>query len=65
MENFLNKMRSKIVLLHIFIAICLYNFIAFGFIQIDTWGVTPIDSFIIIIGAFGLGFQCKYIWSTK
>ena len=58
-------MRSKIVLLNIFIALVLYNFIAFGFNQIDSWGVNMVDGLFIFIGSFGLGFQCRYIWSVK
>ena len=58
-------MRSKIVLLNIFIALVLYNFIAFGFNQIDSWGVNIVDGLFIFIGSFGLGFQCRHIWSTK
>jgi hypothetical protein len=54
-------MKANQVLSHIFLAICSYNLVAFGFIQIDTWGVAPLWCMCVVIGTFMLGFQVRSV----
>ena len=58
-------MKAMQVLSHIFLAICQYNLIAFGFIQIDIWGTAPLYCAFVIVGCFGLGFQVRSVLSFK
>jgi len=61
----INLMKSKTVLLHIFICICFYNLLALGFMQIDIWGTQALWCAFVIIGAFGLGFEVRHILGYK
>jgi fatty acid desaturase len=54
-------MKANQVLSHIFLAICSYNLVAFGFIQIDIWGTTPLWCMCVVIGTFMLGFQVRSV----
>lgn len=58
-------MKAMQVLSHIFLAICQYNLIAFGFIQMEEWGVAPLFCAFVIVGCFGLGFQVRSVLSFK
>ena len=58
-------MKANQVLSHIFLAICSYNLVAFGFIQIDIWGTVPVYCVCVIIGTFMLGFQVRSVLSIK
>jgi len=58
-------MKAMQVMSHIFLAICQYNLIAFGFIQMEEWGVAPLFCAFVIVGCFGLGFQVRSVLSFK
>jgi 4-hydroxybenzoate polyprenyltransferase len=58
-------MRAIQVLSHIFLAVCQYNLIVFGFMQIDEWGTAPLWCLFVFVGSFGLGFQVRSVLSFK
>ncbi len=58
-------MKANLILSHIFLAVCQYNLVAFGFIQIDIWGTVPLYCALVLIGSFGLGFQVRSVLAFK